>query len=102
LRAAKTPAQGFLLAARVSHNSCPHADHPARRDRGIPGALPANCSQRSPVETIWHLKRNNGLSAQVFTTYDTIADHRSKAAKTLINQPWRFISNDHCTLAHGS
>jgi hypothetical protein len=102
LRAAKTPAQGvFACSAQVSQ-LFPMRTILLAATEAFPGALAANCSQRSPVETIWHLKRNNGLSAQVFTTYDTIADHRSKAAQTLINQPWRFISNDHCTLGHGS
>jgi hypothetical protein len=53
---------------------------------------PAKRPELNSVNNIWHPMRDRALWPQVFTAYTTTVSHRFKAAKTLINQPSRFIS----------
>ncbi len=54
--------------------------------------LPARSPEWNPVETIWQVLRENGLSSRVFASYDDIVDHCCYAWNRLIDQPWTIMS----------
>jgi putative transposase len=63
--------------------------------------LPVRIPELNPVENLWQFMRDNWLGNRVFKSYADILDHCCEAWNTLINRPWRIISNGLRAWAHG-
>ena len=55
--------------------------------------LPPRSPELNPQENIWQFMRANWLSNRVFNSFDDIVDHCCYAWNTLIDQPWKIMSN---------
>jgi len=59
-------------------------------------------SELNPVENIWQLMRNNGLSNPVCTSHDNIITHCRQAENKLVDLPWRIMFIDRREWARAS
>jgi hypothetical protein len=82
-------AQGVILMDRAGWHRAKDLVVP---DNLTLGLLPARSPEWNPVETIWQVLRENGLSSRVFASYDDIVDHCCYAWNRLIDQPWTIMS----------
>ena len=51
-------------------------------------------------ENIWQFMRQNWLSNRIFKSFDDIVDHCCYAWNTLIDQPWKIMSDRPPRLGH--
>ena len=54
--------------------------------------LPAKALELNPVQNIWQVMRDNGLSNRIFRSYEQIVALCSEAWNRLRDQPWRVMS----------
>ncbi len=62
--------------------------------------LPPRSPELDPVENVWRLMRDNGLSNRVFSSHDDIVEHCCEAWNKLVARPWKIISIGHRQWAH--
>ena len=55
--------------------------------------LPPRAPELNGQENIWQFMRQNWLSNRIFKSFDDIVDHCCYAWNTLIDQPWKIMSN---------
>ena len=58
----------------------------------VPGQRPAKKTEKDGQENIWQFMRQNWLSNRIFKSFDDIVDHCCYAWNTLIDQPWKIMS----------